>query len=157
MKRLDEEMVDNRYMIKWQYSGGRVKLACQVLDPTFQIDFWTDDSSIISWLKVSSMVISTSNSKYSPGTTRISCLTVWTTPNSTYIESHTFYNLLIDNIFITYRPHYTHYVFRSMLIGTLLALLCQSLFIRRGVPLSLAHIVHFYRLLTRQWMWHYRH
>ena len=73
---------------------------------------------------------------------RISCLAVCTTLNSTYIESHTFHNLLVDSTLIAYRPHHTDQnAFKSMLVGTLLAILRQSLFIGKRVPLTLANIL----------------
>lgn len=73
---------------------------------------------------------------------RISCSAVHTTPNLTYIELHTFHNLLVDSTLITYRPHHTDQnAFKSMLVGTLLALLRQSHFIGKRVPLTLANIL----------------
>ena len=56
------------------------------------------------------------------------------------VESHTFLTLTTDRSFIAHRVH-REGTNRSILVGTLLALLRQSLFVGDGVPVNLANIL----------------
>ena len=79
-----------------------------------------------------------------PDTTRISWLAVRVArgPGSPEmaVEFHTFLTLTMDSSFIAHRVH-REGANRSIFVGTLLALLCQSLFVGDGVPVNLANIL----------------
>ena len=56
------------------------------------------------------------------------------------VKSHTFLTLTMDSLFIAHRVH-REGTNRSILVGTLLALMQQSLFVRDGVLVNLANIL----------------
>ena len=56
------------------------------------------------------------------------------------VESHTFLALTMGSVFVTHRVH-KEGTNKSILVGTLLALLCQLLFVGDGVPVNLANIL----------------
>ena len=56
------------------------------------------------------------------------------------VESHTFLALTTDSAFVAHRVH-KEGTNKSILVGTLLALLRQSLFVGDGVPVNLANIL----------------
>ena len=56
------------------------------------------------------------------------------------VKSHTFLTLTMDSLFIAHRVH-REGTNRSILVGTLLALLRQLLFVGDGVPVNLANIL----------------
>ena len=56
------------------------------------------------------------------------------------VESHTFLVLTMDSVFVAHRVH-KEGTNKSILVGTLLALLCQLLFVGDGVLVNLANIL----------------
>ena len=56
------------------------------------------------------------------------------------VESHTFLALTMDSVFVAHRVH-KEGTNKSILVGTLLSLLHQSLFVGDGMPVSLANIL----------------
>ena len=56
------------------------------------------------------------------------------------VESHTFLALTMDNVFVAHRVH-KEGTNKSILVGTLLPLLHQLLFVGDGMPVDLANIL----------------
>ena len=56
------------------------------------------------------------------------------------VESHTFLALTMGSVFVAHRVH-KEGTNKSILVGTLLALLRQLLFVGDGVPVNLANIL----------------